>query len=252
MFRKLVVASAFVSSLALANPAPAPTQPQEVVQVSKKLYVNPSRLIKVLGAVGPDIVKKANQLLALADSTKEPIYVLINSPGGSVRVGNVFIDAMTMAKSRGVQIKCLTSIYAASMAFSIFANCSEKYVLANTQLLFHPARIGLFGVYTAEEFELMHKELKKIDNRLQDFLLRELEIDKEVMLKAYYDEKWWEAEELQKATRKGWLNIVDDVVGIDSTLFSVSPGKVRSEEEEGDHQQELEEYGYVILRSKGD
>jgi ATP-dependent Clp protease protease subunit len=208
------------------------------------LEVNKERLINILGPVNAGIVEKANDLMTLARISREPIYLFVNSPGGSVRAGNVFIDAMTIAKNRGIEIKCITSIYAASMAFSILANCSDRYVLPNARLLFHPARIGIMGAYTGPEYQELADILNNLDKSLQEFLVKELEIDRDVMMKAYYAEKWWDAKELQAATKKGWLIIVEDVIGIEN-LFSFKAGRVN----QSDFLHELNEFGHVFFHT---
>lgn len=218
-----------------------------MAQEKKELSVtvDKNRLVNILGVVDARIINKANQLIKLAAHSQEPIYLFVNSPGGSVRAGNVFIDAMNLVKSRGVQLKCITSIYAASMAFSILANCSDRYVLPNARLLFHPARIGIMGAFTGPEYKELADILLSLDNTLQKFLVETMEIDKDVMLDAYYKEKWWGVEELQAETKTGWLTIVDDIVGIDN-LFSFKPGKVQ----QSDVIHELNDQGYVIFNAK--
>ena len=215
-----------------------PVPEKSVLEVDKK------RLINILGPVNAQIVDKANDLMRLARTSRAPIYLFVNSPGGSVRAGNVFIDAMTITKSRGIEIKCVTSIYAASMAFSILANCSDRYVLPNARLLFHPARIGIMGAFTGPEYQEFADILNNLDKSLQEFLVEELEIDRDVMLKAYYAEKWWDAKELQAATKKGWLTIVDDITGIDD-LFSFKAGRVK----QSDFIHELNEFGHVFFHT---
>lgn len=211
-----------------------------------KLEVNPSRLVKVLGPVNASIIEKANELIKLSELSKDPIYLFINSPGGSVGAGNVFIDAMTIVKNRGIQINCVTSVYAASMAFSILMNCSERYVLENVKLLFHPARVFLMmTALTGKEYQKIAEDLISIDTKLQKELLEKLEIDEDIMLKAYYDEKWWDISELQAVTKKGWLKVVKDISGI-KDLFALTPGKI--------NQSDILKMGkgkkYVIFNSK--
>ena len=202
----------------------------EPVSTTKTIHVDKTRLIEILGRVDSQIVDKANDLMELSNKSNMPVYLLINSPGGSVAAGNVFIDAMRIAKSRGVDVKCITSIYAASMAFSILANCSERFVLPNSKLLFHPARISLMGMFLQEDMQRFSDDLKTINDSLKEFLVKNLGIDKNVMLKAFHDEKWWTPKELQKVTKKGWLKVVKDVTGIDN-LFNFRKPKVKSRQE---------------------
>lgn len=241
MIRSLILSGA----LALSGFAQADKAAVEPVLVKKAtLHVDKARVVSVLGRVDGRIIEKANELMKLAKSSREPIYVFINSPGGSVRAGDVFIDAMTVVKSRGIEIKCVTSIYAASMAFSILVNCTDRYVLPNTRLLFHPVRAGLMGSYTGIEMAEIGAELNEMDTTLQDLLVSKTGIDREVMKKAYYAEKWWKAPEIQAATTEGWLTIVDDITGIEA-LFLFEPKEVTA----SDFLPELQEYGHVFINA---
>jgi ATP-dependent Clp protease protease subunit len=213
---------------------------------AETLEVDSSRLIKVLGPVDGRILEKANELMELATVSKEPIYVLVNSPGGSVAAGNVFVDAMGIAKQRGIVVKCVTSIYAASMAFTILANCSERYVLPQAELLFHPVRVAINDTLTAPQFQELATTLHVMDLALQKFLVETTGIDKEVMLTAYYGEKWWKAAELQAATNPGWLIIVTDVKGIKELFVHEEKRQVN----ESDVQLDGEEQAYVIYNTR--
>lgn len=184
--------------------------------------VDTSRLINILGQVNRGILDKANELMALASQSRQPIFLLVNSPGGSVRSGNVFISAMNVVKSRGIQIQCITSVYAASMAFSILANCSTRYVLPKAQLLFHPVRVGLMGTLTGNELKTLADDLRALDVGLLNFLENAMGMNRPLLERTFYAEKWWDATELQAVTKKGWLTIIRDVKGIDD-LFALEP-----------------------------
>ena len=203
----LIVAFIFMTAL-VANRSYAET-----------LKVDNTRLVNILGDVDFRILAKANEILKLSTASTKPIYLLINSPGGSVAAGSIFIDSMNLIKKKGIKIKCLSTIYNASMAFSIFATCSERYALPNTSLLFHPVRIGLEGMYREMDLTPIATSLGKIDSILQTFLVESTAIDKEIMMKAYYEEKWWTALELKTATKQGWLTIIDGLVGIEDPFI---------------------------------
>lgn len=65
------------------------------------------------------------------------VDLIINSPGGSVQDGIVFISRMDWAKERGVNIRCFISGIAASMAFQILTHCNERYALSGAGILWH-------------------------------------------------------------------------------------------------------------------
>lgn len=181
--------------------------------VGAELKVDSTRLINILGEVDYNILEKANELAELS-KTPEPIYLLINSPGGSVAAGHVFIDSMRLAQKKGINIKCISTIYNASMAFSIFASCTERYALPNTSLLFHPVSTALSGRFGERRLTTIADELGKLDKDLQDFLIGSLGISKKLVMDTYYAEKWWTAVELNAVAKKGWMTIVDGLSGI--------------------------------------
>lgn len=99
----------------------------------------------VFNAVVDDIsVAKAQQELinmshSLAPSDK--IYLVLNTPGGSVDAGNLLIDT---ARSLPQEVKTIT-IFAASMGFHIVENLGERLVMPSSTLMSHRVTIGGIG-----------------------------------------------------------------------------------------------------------
>lgn len=184
------------------------------------LEVDKTRLIRIVKEVSGDIVADASRLVSMAEESDKPIYVLVNSPGGSVAAGEVFIRAINIAKHRGIEVKCISTVYAASMGFNILGNCSSVYTFKNTGLLYHPVRVGLLGIYKAKDLELLAKELQAIDEGLLKFLDNLLGMDKDLLYETYYQEKWWTAGELVKYIKPGWLYVINDIKGLDD-LFEI-------------------------------
>ncbi len=211
--RKLIMILAALSTLAAAKP----NKSVRVVTLDKK------RTIKLLGPVDAGIVDQANKLMALIDESNKPVYLFINSPGGSVAAGEVFISAMEIAKKRGVTIHCVSSIYAASMAFNIMVHCNKRYALKSTMLLYHPVRAELSGTFTAMQLDLLVQDFHKTDIGFQERLHKSSGMPLELVRETYYSEKWWKASELVKFTREDWFVIVDDIHGVDG-VFHYHPG----------------------------
>jgi ATP-dependent Clp protease protease subunit len=188
---------------------------------AKPVVANKDRTINIVGEVGPSILLKANEMLALAEKSKEPIFILINSPGGSVAFGEMFIDAMELVKSRGIKIECATTILAASMAYSIISHCDARYATPNALLLFHPARVGGNLTLTDKEAQIIADELRELNEELLDYLEDLMGMDREILEKAFYQEKFWNARKLAKLCKRGFLIIVTDIQGIDSKLYNI-------------------------------
>lgn len=169
MIRKLTTVLSFVAaSCASASTIPA---------------VDPTKALVIGTPIAGATMKAPMQYLiktAVEGTTKE-VHMVINSPGGSVASGEVFINLMKLAQSKGTKFVCYVPQLAASMAFSILMQCDERYSLSTAGLLWHRARISfggsLFGgdtVLTGPQLVNMGDELLDTDNNTMSELIRKL------------------------------------------------------------------------------
>lgn len=96
------------------------------------------RIIVISGAIR-DLTPQIISLKEMAADSDEPIYVAIDSPGGSVMGGTEFITAMKSTKAPVVTI-CVN--LCASMAFIIHQYGASRWVTDHAILMSHPASIG--------------------------------------------------------------------------------------------------------------
>lgn len=143
------------------------------------------------------------------------IDVLINSPGGSVYDGTTVVDLLTMAKARGITVRCYVGGMAASMAFIILANCNERYVLPHSKLLFHPIAMFMMGIYELYSLEDYIEQTLIYERDVKRFLQKEMRIDRGLFEKNYKLGTLWHGRELAEVTR-GFLTIVQDIQGFDN------------------------------------
>lgn len=216
---------------------------QTILPVSTTLKVDPSRLIRVLGGVDQSILPKAEKLIALTKKSLRPIYVMINSPGGSVRAGNVFIDAITIAKARGVSVRCFTTVYAASMGANILAECSERFMLPNATLLFHPVRVIVMAMVTAADAKELYDSMEVLNRKILKSLLEQTGMDEDTLLTAFYNEEWLTSDKLTESA-SGFITVIKNVTGI-KDIFTLNP-----EGPEGQHQLELDRFGHVFINGE--
>ena len=93
-------------------------------------------------------------------SSRAPITILIDSPGGSVIAGMRFIQAMEVAKVRRVKLNCVVTGHAMSMGIHILAGCTNRYVFNHSLLMTHPASYLVFGSVNEEAARVMADQLK--------------------------------------------------------------------------------------------
>jgi ATP-dependent Clp protease, protease subunit len=116
----------------------------------------------------------ANQIIAIMlyldseDQTK-PIYLYINSPGGSVTAGMAIYDTMQHIKSEVVTI-CVG--LAASMgAFLLAAGTKGKRLaLPHARIMIHQPLGGIQGRRQATDIEIEAKEILRIKHQLNEIM----------------------------------------------------------------------------------
>lgn len=122
----------------------APEQPKvfQSYSISDVAFVDESldssRIILIAGPIR-DLSLQSNQLRNMAEQSDKPIYIAIDSPGGSVMGGTEFITAMKSVKAPVYTI-CMN--LCASMAFIIHQYGTQRWVTDHSILMSHPASIG--------------------------------------------------------------------------------------------------------------
>ena len=108
------------------------------------------------------------QLLFLeSENPDKPIYLYINSPGGSVTAGLAVYDTMQYVKSE-VSTICIGQ--AASMAAVLLASGApgKRYVLPHSRVMLHQVLGGVQG--QATDIEIHAKEILRVREQLNEIL----------------------------------------------------------------------------------
>lgn len=184
-----------------------------------KIKVDPERTILIRGVIGGNGLAIAAHIERLADGKGAPIYIVINSPGGSVLTGSQIISAMHVAKSRGHKFICAVPVLAASMGFQIFVHCDQRYALENALLLFHPMSVELNGSQDSEHLLYYSLRLRAWEKPFIRDLMNTLKINADVFLYHYRNQTMWFASEFGELSPK-FVKIVEDVRGF-SGLFDL-------------------------------
>ncbi len=177
------------------------------------LTVNPKRTLVLEGEVDGNAVELARTLLDMAADSQEDIYMIINSPGGNVIPGLQLLQAMQIAEHRGLHIRCMVPNLAASMAFVLFAGCTERYAFNASLLLWHPMRAGSRNGFTEEEAKAAAAHMRDLSRPLLRLQWKALGISWKLFYHHYKLETLWTGEALNR-TAPGFMTIVDDVEGI--------------------------------------
>lgn len=147
------------------------------------LSVNASRAVVVEGVIGGgNLNSVGRKLLEYAAQSKDPVDLIINSPGGDVLTGKLFISYMERLRNQGVAIRCFVPQMAASMAFSILTHCDERYALSNSFLLWHRVRASGMESMTGPQAHELARDLLLLDQEVIDELNATLGMDEEEIL----------------------------------------------------------------------
>lgn len=121
----------------------------------QKLVLKSDEVVFLEGYIGPNSLAVARNILELSKKHK-PVYLLINSPGGSVLDGAQIVSAIESSKEP-VYTVCLQ--ICASMAAIIHQYGTKRFSVDRSILMFHDASGGLQG-----SMPQMKSRLKLLDN----------------------------------------------------------------------------------------
>lgn len=116
----------------------------------------------------------------------EIIYLVIDSPGGSVSAGNLFID---FANSLPQKIKPIC-IFCASMGYHMFQSFDERLVFSSSTLMSHRASLGGMGGQVPGELESRLKWIKDELQQMDTKVAKRVGTSVSEYQKLIYDELW--------------------------------------------------------------
>lgn len=103
------------------------------------------------------------QLNLWIDGTKLPVYIFINSPGGSMHVASAIVDTMKALEAAGSKVYTINVALAASAAAIIYSAGTKgcRYAYPSARVMFHQGRYsgGLGEDLKAEDLEIYKREL---------------------------------------------------------------------------------------------
>ena len=142
--------------------------------------------------------------------SRKKIWVVLNSPGGEKLAGMMFLDII---KQSITPINCLIISLAASMASYIPMVCKETYAFSHSVICLHDGEVGV--IQTTRKANDTMNFIKKCDEKLDDIVLNNTNIDKEYLDDIADREYYMFAKEAKD------LGVVDYIVGEDCTIDDI-------------------------------
>ena len=141
------------------------------MMASDEFLAKKSRVVFLSGALGNPYEGNfggcaiVEDLYAMAKWSKEPITMIINSPGGSI---NTMLQIYDAIKLLDVPVNTVAN-FCASAATIIFAAGKKRYLAPNGRTMLHLPSGGMQG--DAKEIEIQAKEMERVKELLVDLLI---------------------------------------------------------------------------------
>ncbi|MES2040147.1 MAG: ATP-dependent Clp protease proteolytic subunit [Pseudomonadota bacterium] len=130
-----------------------------------------SRTVLVFGTINDKLASEISQrLIALSAESKEPITILVSSPGGHVESGDVIHDII---KFIDAPVNMVGTGWVGSAAVNVFLSVPKerRVCLPNTRFLIHQPSGGFGG--QATDIAIQAREIVKIRERIAALIARE-------------------------------------------------------------------------------
>lgn len=205
----------------------------------EEVAVNPDISTIVLeGVITGSTLRPLNEYFDTFLSGKEAapyfLNMVINSPGGSVTAGFMFINKLKALQARGVVVRCYVAEYAASMAYQIFLQCDERYALNTSFLLWHRARVSLGGMFgqamTGPMLFDIGEQLLDLDSHIFNDISNLMAVSEKYLNKHFERETLHTGYNLNKAC-PDFLDVQEAIPGLMESL--ANPKLVRSQKDFG-------------------
>jgi ATP-dependent protease ClpP protease subunit len=179
-----------------------------VTTTAQAQVLNPDRTMYISGVITEQTLTPlyTKMQALLKDTDSSPVSIIISSPGGEVLSGVVFINGMLALKARGISVDCYVTNMAASMAFQIYTQCSRRFALSTSFLLWHGVRTSYMGTVTSAIASSMHSVLARIDQMIFSQLTNSLSLPGDEIQEHFDEETLWSGEQLAADT-VGFLRV---------------------------------------------
>lgn len=177
---------------AQALPAASNTLEQDAPKVSdvkKTIKLEASNTVVLKGPVTDesvsDVMKKL-QKISRSISKDTPIYLVLDTPGGSIPAG---MDLIDFAKALPQKVHTVT-LFAASMGFQIAQGLNNRYIVRTGTLMSHRARMEGLGGQVNGELETRYKMVRRSVDYLDMIASQRMGLDLKTYQNKIINELW--------------------------------------------------------------
>ncbi len=130
----------------------------------------------------------------VGEDAKEPIRILINSPGGQINSGMLIYDAMQSCQTP-LKLYCLGKAY--SMAAVIFASGKKgsRCLFPNSELMVHEPLLGNGIAGNSSSIQMVSESLLEARDKMNRILVKHTGKSEEEVEKAVKGGRYFQAEE---------------------------------------------------------
>jgi len=159
--------------------------------VAEKLFN--ARKVLICEEINQKMAKRVMaEMLALAESSSDPIHLFVNSQGGHVEAGDSIHDIITYIEP---VVKVIGTGYVASAGTHIFlaAEKTDRFCLPNTRFLIHQPSGGAGG--SASDIAIQAEQIVKMRERLAQVISTRTGTDIDRVRLDIERDKWMDTDE---------------------------------------------------------
>lgn len=140
-------------------PLPVVTRNHKQVQT---VELSEENAVLITGEINQEALLSAEEIIKKSRSGIKELYVVINSPGGSVMDGAQVVSAI---QASPVPVVTICAQFCASMASIIFESGTKRLMVDRAFLMFHDAAGGVQGTFPQikNRFEFFSRYVSKMD-----------------------------------------------------------------------------------------